>query len=408
MNHNKLKLKRSITLPILIFYGLGTMIGGGFYALLGKVSHEAGIYVPIALFFSGLLAFLTSFSFAELASRYPVSAGESKYVSEAFQKPWLTSLTGWLVILTGVVSAATLAVATIGFLQDHVNVLHSLGVIILVLAMGSIAAWGIGQSVTVITIITIIEVGALVYAIIVADTTLSQVFDTLKNITPPLNAHVWHGVFSGTFLAFYAFIGFEDMVNIAEEVKNAPNTLPTAILTSVLLATFIYIVVGLVAISSVDIRILANSNTPMAEIVRDHSWYSSTGLWLVSLLTGLNGALVQIIMASRVAYGMARRENAPRWMSKINAKTQTPIYATAAIVALVLVFALFLPMKTLAKVTSFIILIVFTLVNISLIIIKQKDPNTSDSKSHYPVWIPILGASACVFILLFQAYSSIK
>lgn len=115
-----IKLKRSITLPFLILYGLGTMVGGGFYALLGKVSGEAGLWTPIALGFSGLLALLNGFSFAELSSRFPVSAGEAAYVKEGFGRQWLSNTVGWLVILTGVVSAATLAVATIGFLQDFI------------------------------------------------------------------------------------------------------------------------------------------------------------------------------------------------------------------------------------------------------------------------------------------------
>ncbi len=102
-------LKRSLGLPMLTFYGLGTIVGGGFYALIGEVSAEAGMLMPLAFLAAALIGLLSAFSFAELSARYPVSAGESQYVLEAFGRRWLSAVVGWMVILTGVVSAATLA-----------------------------------------------------------------------------------------------------------------------------------------------------------------------------------------------------------------------------------------------------------------------------------------------------------
>ena len=171
---NELSLKRAIPLPLLILYGLGTMVGGGFYALLGKVAGEAGLLAPIALIFSGLLAFLSATSFAELSSRFPVSAGEVQYVKEGFNSRTFATIIGWLVIITGIVSAATLAVATIGFLQDFVQVSTALGILLLVLAMGLVASWGIGQSVALVVTITIIEVAALIYIVVLAGNSFGQ------------------------------------------------------------------------------------------------------------------------------------------------------------------------------------------------------------------------------------------
>ena len=400
--NTQVKLKRSISLPFLILYGLGTMIGGGFYALIGKVAGETGMYLPIALFLSGLLALVTSFSFSELSSRYPVSAGEARYVKEAFNRQALATSVGWLVILTGIVSAAALSVATIGFLQDYFQINEKLGITLLVLGMGLIAAWGIGKSVAVVVVITVIEVGALLYAGYAADAGLSDVIGNWRVYIPPMDKTVWLGIFSGAFLAFYAFIGFEDMVNMAEEVKDVRHVLPIAITVSVLLTIFFYMLVGTIAISSVPPAQLAQSNTPVVEMVQGQGWFSTTGLWVVSLLTGLNGALVQIIMASRVAYGLANNNQAPAWLGSVHPKTQTPIRATALIIGIVLLLALYFPLTALAKLTSFIILIVFATVNFSLWIIKKRDPDLDGEGPRYPNWLPLLGTVFCVFVLVFQ------
>lgn len=161
-------LARSISLPMLIFFGVGTMVGGGFYALLGKVSGEAGMATPFALMLTGLLALVSATSFAELASRYPVSAGEVRYVQMGFGRADLATVTGLLVILTGVVSAATLSVATIGFLGDLLEVRESFAIVFLVVAMGIVAVWGVNETMWLVALITVVEVGALAVVAVLA------------------------------------------------------------------------------------------------------------------------------------------------------------------------------------------------------------------------------------------------
>jgi len=213
------ELRRSITLTQLIFYGLDTMVGGGFYALLGRVAGLASPLTPVALAVSGLLALLSAASFAELSARYPVSAGEVEYVWKGFNVQMLARTVGWLVIVTGVVSAATLAVATIGFLQDFAQVPEQLAGLSLVVWLDLIAGWGIGESVGVVFVITIIEVGALVVVGTLAGDSLTAIPDRWHELVPSATTKQWTGIMSGAFFAFYAFIGFEDMVNNAEEVK---------------------------------------------------------------------------------------------------------------------------------------------------------------------------------------------
>lgn len=401
----RLELKRTISLPMLTLYGLGTMVGGGFYALMGKVAGEAGTAAPAAFALAGALAMLSALSFAELSSRYPVTAAETRYVTEGFGRPALGALTGWMVIVTGVVSAATLAVATIGFLGEMVPVWQKPGIALLVLAMGLVSFWGIGASVALVTVITFIEVGALVYIVAIAGGSLEALPERWTELLPRGGGMGWTGVLAGSFLAFYAFIGFEDMVNMAEEVKDPRRALPWAILIGVALTTGLYVVVSTVAVLTAPVSELAASATPMATIVSAAGRRSGVGLGLVSLLAGVNGALVQIIMASRVAYGLARRGQAPAWLGAVHARTRTPHRATALMTIVILALALLFPLTALAKTTSAIILGIFATVNLALWRIKGRDPDKAGEGPRLPRALPLFGFAACVAVLLFQAWT---
>ncbi len=397
-------LNRSIGLTALIFYGLGTMVGGGFYALLGRVAGLAGPLAPVALALSGVLALLSAASFAELSSRFPVSAGEVRYVEAGFNLRGLATIVGWLVILTGVVSAATLAVATIGFLQDIYLVPEGAAILALVAGMGLVAGWGITESVGIVFVITVIEVGALVYVGVLAGGDPIGLGERWLDTLSSGGVGQWIGVFSGAYLAFYAFIGFEDMVNIAEEVKRPRRALPIAIFTSVIATTLLYVWIGLVAVLSVPPDELAASNTPIARIVGAYGGWT-TGLALVSLLTGVNGALVQIVMAARVAYGMAGRGQAPAVLQRVHARTRTPLIATALMTGAVAVLALFFPVTTLARATSSIMLVNFMAVNLSLWRIKRTHPDQTGEGPRLPAWLPLCGAGSCAAALLLQAWA---
>lgn len=397
-------LKRSITLPFLVLYGVGTMVGAGFYALMGKVVAEAGMAAPFAFVLTGVLAALSACSFAELSSRFPVSAGAAQYVREGFGNKNLSSITGWLVILTGVVSAATMTVASVGFLSEMMVLNEALGIVLLVVIMAGIAAWGIGESVAVVTVITVVEVGALVYVCGINLDALGDLPARWPELLPTSASGGWLGVFAGAFLAFYAFIGFEDMVNMAEEVKDVRRTMPIAIIAAISLTTVLYVVVILVALLALPPERLIDSATPVAELARGAGWLSGAGLWLVSLMTGLNGALVQIIMASRVAYGMAKRDQAPAWLAAVNPITQTPVRATVLMGGIIAALALYFPLTTLAKATSAIILLIFAGVNLALWLVKGRDPDPGGAGPRYPRWLPLMGFAASLLVVGFQTW----
>ncbi len=401
----EIKLKRAISLPVLFLYGLGTMVGGGFYALSGKVAGMAGMAAPLAFLLAGLLAFLNVFTFAELSSRYPVSAGEAKYVHEAFKRPWFSGLIGWLVIFTGVVSAATLSVATITFLQDLLTVPQSLGLIVLIVLMGLISAWGVGESVKAVIVITVLEVGALFYILFSKGENLSQIPDLLVDLeTHFSNGFPLFGIASGAFLAFYAFVGFEDMVNMAEEVKKVKTSLPKAMIWAVVGTTLLYVLVITTMVLTVAPAELATANAPLARIIESDGLMVTNFFIIISMLTGINGALVQIVMSSRVLYGLGKEKKAPKRFAKVHPRTKTPIQATVLATAIVLALALFFPLVGLAEATSFIILTVFSILNIALITIKTRGDDVPTNSKTYPIWLPYLALIGCLGILTFRIF----
>lgn len=395
-------LKRCISLPVLTFYGLGTIVGGGFYVLVGKVSNEAGMYAPVSMIVAAGLAMLTALSYAELSARFPSSAGTPRYVHVAFQKNWLSITVGWLVILTGLVSAATLANAFVIFFSDLIEIPRLTGVALTVTVLCFIAIWGITESVTIAVVITALEVGGLLYVLFAAGGIVLDAPYRLLETVPALTLESWLGVGMGAFLIFYAFLGFEDMVTLAQEVKNPQHTLPLGIMFALGLTAFLYVSVSVVAVLALPQDVLIASNTPMARLIQHKGEAAVITLTVISMFAGINGALIQLIMAARTLYGMASKGLAPRWLAFINPTTRTPINATLLGATICLVFALGFPLITLAKLTSAIIFVVFIMVNISLIVIKHEEQEPGPGALNFPGWIPYIGAITSGLFLVLQ------
>lgn len=404
MESQQQTLKRSISLWQLVFYGLGTTIGGGIYALTGKVAGAAGMYAPLSFLISASLAVLTAFSFAEMATRYPYSAGEVHYVRAAFNRKSFSTLIGWLLIFTGIVSASALGNATAGFLYDMTGLPHVLLTVMIVLLLGAIAAWGITESVILVVGITLVEIGGLMLVVFSSGESLAQIGTRWPELIPPAaEIAVWGSIASGAFLAFYAFIGFEDMVNVAEEVKDVERSMPWAILICMAVTMVIYLLIIVTAILSVPPDVLAESNTPLGSILEHNgALVPPAVMGIISIFATVNGALVQVIMGARVLYGMAKGGNAPKFLGRVNGFTQTPLQATAAIVVLTLLFATLLKLAVLAKIASAIILVIFASVNAALLKLKLTEVPDESQKFRIPVWVPCAGTVACLALLAFE------
>ena len=393
------QLNRSLSLPLLVMYGLGTTVGAGIYVLIGKIAEKAGFYLPVSFLLASFVVAFTALSYAELASRYPLSAGEAVYVQEGFHIRTLSILVGLLVVLAGIVSTATLAKGFAGYLDLFIQLPNWLSIVLVISMLAAIAVWGILESVTVAAIFTLLEIGGLLLIIWVARDSLQESIFLVPQMLPPLKLEIWGGIFLGSFLAFYAYIGFEDMVNVAEEVKNPQRNFPLAVALVLIVTTTLYIAIALIAVTLSSSSELAKSEAPLALLYTKATGEKAVLLGVLSICAIINGALIQIIMASRILYGMSNRRWLPKVLAKVNSVTHTPIIATVTLGIAIIVMALFFPLATLASATSTIVLVIFVLVNISLIRIKLMAPEIAGTYS-YPIWVPVLGfISSSVFIV---------
>ena len=398
-------LKRSLNLPLLTLYGLGTILGAGVYVLVGKVAGIAGLYTPIAFLISSIVAVFTGLSYAALSARYPRSAGEVVYINQAFSSAMLSTWVGWCVIATGVVSAATMVNGFIGYLAVFIQIPALLAITLVVVCITLIAYWGIMESVTIAALITVLEIVGLLLVIYSLRGELFTLPQNWQSLLPPLNGDIWMGILLGSFLAFYAFIGFEDMVNVAEEVIEPQRTLPLAIIAALLMASVLYIVIALAAVLSLPPDILSQSDSPMVSLIQNHNPQLATTLGIISLIAIINGVLVQVIMGSRILYGMANQHFISKLFSRVSAKTQTPTTATIAIAFTVWLLALGFPLVTLAKTTSFIIIVVFALVNFSLLIIRYREKHYNGIDRLHELLLPLTGGILCLGLLILQVAS---
>ncbi len=401
---HKHKLKRNVTLPMLVFYGLGNIFGAGIYVLIGEVAGIAGVYIPLSFLLACIVVSFTALTYAELSARYPMSAGEALYINAGFNSPILSTMVGLSIALTGLLSSATIIDGFHGYLSTFIQTPEIITTLIVIMLISAIAIWGISQSIAVTVLFTLIETFGLSMIIYVGYDYISWDIQTLQTFIPSFEITLVNSIILGAFLAFYAFIGFEDMVNIAEEVKNPSKTMPRAIIITLIIATLFYITIAVVSISVLPVEELANSSAPLAKVYESATHSNATILSIIALFAVINGALIQIIMVSRIFYGMSNQGWLPHFLSVVHPKTNTPIYATIIAGVLVFILASIFPILTLAKSTSFLIFIIFTLVNVSLILIKLKEPHPQGIRT-YPMAIPIIAIILNLALLGFQIIS---
>jgi len=281
----------------------------------------------------------TALSYAEMSSRYPLSAGEAVYVREGLGvKKVLPISVGFLLIFSGIVSAAAVVSGFYGYIALFVDMSEDLTLILLILILFLVAAWGIGESVKLASLFTLIEIVGLMLVIYTGLKFIDFSNIEYQKFVPKFELHNWYLIILGSFMAFYAFIGFEDMVNVAEEVKNPVKTMPKAILVTILVSTILYFGVTFVAVATVEPDILAKSRSPLADVFNTALGGDSKILNIIAVFAIVNGALVQLIMVSRIFYGMSRQGWLLKIFSNVNSYTRTPIFST--FIAAFLIFSL--------------------------------------------------------------------
>ncbi|MGJ8557826.1 MAG: APC family permease, partial [Sulfitobacter geojensis] len=286
------KLRRALTTPLLTLYGLGVTVGAGIYVLVGTTAAEAGPYAPVSFLIAAIVVAFTAFSYAELSTRYPVSAGEAAYVEAGFRSGKLATVVGLAVALSGMVSAAAVAIGAASYLHGLIAAPHALLTIAVVTVMGLIALWGITQSVMVAAIITLIEIGGLIFVSVWGFGFSDPLGLDFVDMIPPLTGPHWIGIGAASLLAFFAFVGFEDMANVAEEVKDPVATMPKAIVLTLIIASILYIATTTAVLVAVPIDTLANSAAPLSLVFASAPVAIQQSFAIIAIVATVNGVLI--------------------------------------------------------------------------------------------------------------------
>lgn len=401
------KLRRVVSAKMLTLYGIGNIIGAGVYVLIGKIAEPAGYLSVAAFLVAALVAFCAALSYAELAARFPVSAGVSVYLYEAFKKPKLSTAAGLMLVAAGTVSIATLLKGFAGYFHALVPLPVELVMALAMLLLLVVTLKGVKESVGFAAILTAVEVGGLLFltgSILLAQPTVIADFGnhflaSLRSV----DATAFAGILAAAFIAFYAFIGFEDMVNIAEEVKQPQKAFPRAIIWSMVVVTVLYVLVAVVALGVVAPHDLGQANAPLALAYTTATGNGAAIIILVSLVATLNGIIVNMVMGSRFLYGLATRGWIPAWFAKVSGR-HVPTKGLWIVAATALFAAILLPIGQLAQITSLLLLFVFAAVNVSLILIRRRDTQQHlRLRLSHPV-VPWFGAIASGMLLASQLF----
>lgn len=366
------KLRRVLSLPWLVFYGVGVTVGAGIFALIGEILAIAGDHAPWAFLVAGVVAGFTAFSFAALSSVYPRAAGEVLYVKNGIGD-WAGRLVGYGLIVSALMSGAVISLAFARYVSSFVGLSEPVSLLGALAVLSLVAIAGVRESVSFAAIITALEVGTLIIVVAVALPPAIESGLIWRSLIPPLEPVLWPGVMAGGFLAFFAFIGFENIVNMAEETDDAATVVPKAVIWTLVISVAIYALVATVAASYPDRATLVSSKAPLAELFEGATGQSGAVIAVMASIAMVNGILVQIMMGSRVLYGMAHEGMAPRILGWVHPTRQTPMLGVLLLAVAIALLALMVPLLSLASMTSLIILIIFTLVNASLFLLGRRE-----------------------------------
>ena len=385
------RLLRSLTLTHAVLYGLGVTIGAGIYVLVGVAAGRSGMHAPVAFLAAAALLSFSAASFAELGTRMPVAASEAAYVDAGFKWDRLTLTVGLLVVLTASISAATISVGSAGYLSVFITAPSPAIILAVVITMGAIACSAATWAVTTAGIMTIVEVGGLLLIIGAGFTEGPSLIARLPEAWPGASTTAWIGVAGTALVAVFAFIGFEHLVNVAEEIENPTRTLPKALFLTLALTCVFYVLVIWTSVIAVPPEELAKSSAPLALVFERLTGTPLITMSIIAVVATLNGVIVHMIMIGRVLYGLAERGHLPAALARINRHTSTPIIATVSGVAMIIGLALAAPLSVLADLTSRCTLVIFFLVNLALIRIKRHEIAPPDGIFVAPAWAPYAG-----------------
>ena len=414
-SHDQPELKRALGPKLLLLFIVGDILGTGVYALTGDVAGEVGgaAWAPFLVAFA--VATITAFSYLELVTKYPQAAGAALYAHKAFGIHFVTFLVAFAVMSSGITSASTAS----KFFAENLAVVIDVEAgttLVMVIALafmaliGVVNLRGVSESVKVNVVLTIVELTGLLIVILIGFYAMSQGnvdFSRVVMFETSEDRSTFVAITAATSLAFFAMVGFEDSVNMAEETKDPSRNFPRMMLTGLGFAAFIYVLVSIAAVAVVPVGDLADSETPLLEVVR----VGAPGLPmdqlypLISMFAVANTALINMLMASRLIYGMAKQDVLPRSLAKVLPGRRTPwaaiIFVTLVAFGLIIGVTVFMGADTveaLGGTTALLLLGVFALVNVANLVLKRAHHVEHD---HFtaPLFLPVLGFLTCAFLV---------
>ncbi len=398
-----------------MFYGLGSMLGAGIYALIGRAADSLGNAVWLAFLVAMIAAMLTGLSYACVGSRYAKAGGAAYVTQHGLHKPLLSYVVGIAVMMSGLTSMATGSQAiaeqlekALGFSIDIKFV--AIGIVFLV---GCVIYRGLRESMWLNVVCTVVEASGLLFIIAVGAQYWGSVnyLETAKDTVAggPGSGITLALVMQGAVLTFFSFIGFEDILNVSEEVKNPRKNVPFGLIGAMILATLIYMAVAITAVSVVPWRELAASKTPLMDVAHKAApWLGGIDrLYLgITIFAIGNTALLNYIMGSRLLYGMSRQGLLPAILSRVHPKRHTPHVAVLVLFGIVTVLILSGGVKQMAESTVLLLLAVFTVVNIALVVLKRR-PGEPKGGFEPPMFVPVLGALTCASLIYTRIHSAV-
>jgi len=394
----KVLLKRELELFEVTLSGLGIILGAGIYALIGKASGLAGNSLWMSFAISAFIAIFTGLSYAELSSMFPKASAEYEYTSNAFGKR-LAFIIGWLIILSGVIGASTVALGFGGYFKALFNIPIITSALVLIIALSFLLFWGIKESARFAIVATLIEVAGLLIIIFIGVPYLGKV----DYFEMPMGMS---GVFQASALVFFAYTGFESIVKLSEETKSPEKTIPKGLIFAILISIVIYILVAISVVSVIGWEKLSVSDAPLSDIA--FSAFGSNAfvlLTIIALFSTSNTVLLMMLGSSRIIYGMSDSLHLPNILSKIHFSRRTPWTAIIVTSVLSLLFVFAGDIAFVANVANFTLFVTFFVINTALIVLRFKEPQTVRpfrvpfTIGKFPL-IALLGMLFSVFMLL--------
>lgn len=394
-------LKRTLGLAMLTFYGTGMILGAGIYSIIGQAAGIAGESLWQGFLLAGIAALLTALSYAELSTMYPIAGGEYIYIRKAFSNQrWFAATIGILVVFAGCASAATVALAFSSYLQHFITAPRLAVAAILLILFTGINIIGIKQSTWTNAVFTLIEAAGL--ALFIWLGWQQPEFGTALLTTPTL------ATVSSAALIIFAFLGFENIVSLAEETKEPEKNIPRAILLSLFISTVLYILVSLAAVALMPTEELAQTESAILDASLKSSRSLAGVLGGIALFSTANTVLIALVTASRILYGISKDRSLPKVLSTTREKQKTPWVAALVALAAALLLVTIGKVERLASIASFATMIAFIAVNATLIRLRQSEPQmarafrTPLSIGKVPL-LPVLGiAASTVFLFQFE------